>query len=92
MVFTWAVRLPDGQDFTNVLRSTWISLYSTWICGPMRFTISEKNVERIRAFLRKQSPGGNEEWKYAMDNLGRTTSPGYTMNDAIDELLTEAGF
>lgn len=60
----------------------------------MRFTISDKNVERIRAFLRKQHPGSNAmEWrKYVIDNLGRSTSPGYTMDDAIEELLKEVGF
>lgn len=56
----------------------------------MRFTISEKNVERIRSFLGERYVG--DTWKYNIERLGRSTSPGYTMDDAIDELLKEAGF
>ena len=56
----------------------------------MRSTISEKNVERIRSFLRKKHSG--EAWEYGIDNLGRSTSPGYTMDDALDDLLKEVGF
>lgn len=71
---------------------TWISLYLSWICGPMRFTISEKNVERIKAFLRSKRPKEPEWSNWFIDSLGRTTSPGYTMDDAISELLEEVGF
>lgn len=60
----------------------------------MRFTISEKTVERVRSFLKKKHPdsGMYGYWTATIDSLGRSTSPGYTMDDAIEELLEEAGF
>ena len=56
----------------------------------MRITISERNLERLKAFLEaKRAREGNPN---QFDWLGGDTSPGYTVNDGLDELLTEAGF
>jgi hypothetical protein len=50
----------------------------------MRYTVSEKNLERLRKFLRSRRSG-------FFDWLGDTSSK-YTVDDALDELLTVAGF
>lgn len=49
-------------------------------------------MERIKAFLRSKRPKEPEWSNWFIDSLGRTTSPGYTMDDAISELLEEVGF
>ena len=55
-----------------------------------RYRISEQTIERLRSFLeKKRAKEGNPnqfEW------LGRDTGPGYTVETAIEELLSEAGF
>lgn len=60
-----------------------------------RVSISERNLERIKAFLMKKLEGQPEYkvWskKLDIDQLG-DRSPGYTFDEALDELLTEAGF
>jgi hypothetical protein len=56
----------------------------------MRITISDRNLERLKAFLEaKRAREGNPN---RFDWLGGDTSPGYTVNDGLDELLTEAGY
>lgn len=55
-----------------------------------RYRISEQTVERLRSFLeKKHAKEGNLD---QFDWLGGDTSPGYTVDDAVDELLSEAGF
>jgi hypothetical protein len=54
-----------------------------------RYRISEQTVERLRSFLeKKHAKEGNLD---QFDWLGGDTSPGYTVDDAVDELLSEAG-
>lgn len=55
----------------------------------MRITISENNLERLKSFLEKKRAKEGRPNQFGW--LGSDTSPGYTVNDAIDELLTEVG-
>ena len=55
-----------------------------------RYRISEQTMERLRSFLeKKRAKEGNPN---QFNWLGGDTSPGYTVDDAIGELLSEAGF
>ena len=56
----------------------------------MRYTISERNLERLKTFLVDKAAKEGSPMTFGW--LGKGTSPGYTVNDALDELLTEAGF
>ncbi len=60
-----------------------------------RVSISERNLERIKAFLMKKLEGQpeNEVWDRKLDIvLLGDRSPSYTFDEALDELLTEVGF
>lgn len=59
----------------------------------MRYTISERNIDRLREYLLARADTSMEPSyrKFIAENLG-TRSPGYTVDDALDALLKEVGF
>ena len=90
--------LPNGLDFISVIQSADsvyvedllnnVYIVSIIICLMTQYRVSERNEQRLKAWLAKKTNGD----RLLRDKKGNSSWDEWTFDQALGELLTEAGF
>jgi hypothetical protein len=81
--------LPNGLGFISVIGDL-LNVYIVSMYGHTmtQYRVSERNVQRLKAWLAKKTNGD----RLLRDKKGNSSWDEWTFDQALGELLSEAGF